>query len=206
MNIYSIIIAGSREMLKLVQVSHRFFLAAPQRYWWIGWSVVLKPGWTLGPPKQLILTTKPHPGPFISECWDWGPGVGSVQKSLGESTVQLGLSTQTSKTSQKCFAAFHSLTFSWMFLIVVIPLSAISTVGVILFYFQWYVIWEGLVHLHVLVSNAVWFFLINCFRTRISCAPSCGGVTCWHYKAVIWRVINMHDERNEVIFIKTPKC
>lgn len=74
-----------------------------------------------------------------------------------------------------CISLFF--TFSWIFLSVIIPLSAISAVDVILFCSRWYVIWEGLVHLHVLVSNAVWFFLIICFRTRISCAPSCGGVT-----------------------------
>lgn len=112
--------------------------------------------------------------------------------------------TQTYETFQKYFAAFHSYFLVVLVLSDIITPSAISSIGVILLCFLWYVISEGLVHLHVLVSNAVWFFLIICFRTRIFCAPSCGKVTCWHYRAVRWRVINMHEGKNQASFIRTP--
>lgn len=46
--------------------------------------------------------------------------------------MQPGLRTQTSKTSQKCFAAFHSFTFSWVFLSDVIPFQ--QSAVLVLFY------------------------------------------------------------------------
>lgn len=131
-------------------------------------------------PKELILTPGPYPRPFISEFWDWGPGIGSFQRFWSHSTVQPGLSLPETFccTSLSHFLIWHN--------------SLLSNQQ----YWCYFTLLSVICHFRRSCSSSCTCFKCSLifpnhlFQNRISCVPSCSRVTRWHYKATIWRVIN----------------